>query len=566
MHDSFTELSLIIAIGAGVSLVMRLLRQPLIIGHIFTGIVVGPSVLHLVQSAETIEVFSKIGIALLLFIIGLGLNPKVIKEVGKVASLAGLIQIIFTAVFGLVAGVLLGFTKTESVIFGLALTFSSTIIILKLLSDKKEQSRLYGKIAIGILLIQDIVATLALLVVTARSGETGFSVAELILLTAKGLLIGVPLVIIGTKVLPKMHNLIAGSQEFLFLFAIGWGFGSAALFEVAGYSLEVGALFAGVSLASLPYTQEISSRLRPLRDFFVVVFFINLGTVLNFENILLIIPSVIISLVIVIAVKPLIVMIAMGILGYTKQTSFKSAIAMGQISEFSLVLATLAAAQGQVSSEFVSTLTIVALISIAVSTYMIIYSNQLFTFFDNNFTMFERQKVGFEQKESRKHYEIVLFGYQRGGHEFVKVFQNLKKRFVVIDYDPEVIERLEHASLDYLYGDASDIELLEEAGIERTKLVVSTITDHATNKFLVGRMEETNPNAVVICHAESVVEASELYELGASYVMMPHYIGSEKIGAFIKRSGFKKSEFRKFREHHLSYLQSHYESLEESAA
>jgi len=565
MHDVFNELSLIIAIGAGVSLLMRLLKQPLIIGHILTGIVVGPSVLHLVQSADTIEVFSKIGIALLLFIIGLGLNPKVIKEVGKVAALAGFLQMGFTALLGWIAGTMLGLTGTESILLAIGLSFSSTIIILKILSDKKEQSRLYGKITIGILLMQDIVATIALLVFTAQSGEKGFSASQLLLLAGKGLAIAIPLLFIGNKILPKLHKLIAGSQEFLFLFAIGWGFGCAALFEISGFSLEVGALLGGVALAGLPYTQEISSRLRPLRDFFVVVFFINLGAQLSFHNFFVIVPAIIASIFIVVFLKPLIVMMTMGLLGYTKQTSFKTAVTMAQISEFSLVLGSLALSKGRVHGDFVSILTLVALITIAISTYLMLYSDGLFARLEKHLNMFERAKAQYEQKEARHHYEMVLFGYQRGGHEFVKVFKSLKKRFVVIDYDPDVIDSLEHAEIDYLYGDVTDVELLDEVGLEHAKMVVSTITDHATNKFLVGLIEKSNSNAVVIAHADTVEEAAELYELGASYVMMPHYIGSEKIGAFIKRSGFKKSEFRKFRDRHLAYLQSHYSFAKDEA-
>ena len=558
MHDVFLELSLIIAIGTGVSLIMRLLKQPLIIGHIITGIIVGPSFLHIVGSAETIEVFSKIGIALLLFIIGLGLNPKVIKEVGKVAAIGGGLQIALTALFGWIAATVLGFNMTEALLLAIALSFSSTIIILKLLSDKKEQTRLYGKVTIGILLIQDVVATLVLLFITAQTDQTGFAPGQLALLAAKGFGLATIMFVIGNKVLPRLNNLIAGSQEFLFLFAIGWGFGAAALFQVAGFTIEIGALLGGVCLAGLPYTQEISSRLRPLRDFFVVVFFINLGARLSFGNILVVMPAVIICTLIVVIIKPLIVMMVMGLLGYTKRTSFKSAITLAQISEFSLVLGTIALEQGKVNEDFVSILTLVALITIAASTYMIMYADALYASLEKNLSLFERAKAQYEQKESRRHYELVLFGYQRGGHEFVKVFRSLKRKFVVVDYDPEVIDKLEHEEIDYLYGDATDVELLEEVGLDKSKMIVSTITDHETNKFLVGLIDKVNTHAVIITHADTIDEAAELYELGASYVMMPHYIGSEKIGAFIKKSGFKKSEFRKFRDKHLAYLQSHY--------
>lgn len=559
MHETiFAELSLIIAIAAVISLIMRLIRQPLIIGYILTGVIVGPSVLHLVESAQTIEVFASIGIALLLFIIGLGLNPRVIRDVGKVAAVTGILQVIFTTAIGWVCGIVLGFTRVESLFFGLALAFSSTIIILKLLTDKKEQSRLYGKIVTGFLIVQDLIAATALFFVTAKSAG-GFSPNQLIVLGLKGAVIAVPLFFIGMVVLPRVHKFVAGSQEFLFLFAIGWGFGAAALFQRAGFSLEVGALLAGVSLAGLPYAQEISAKLRPLRDFFIIVFFITLGTGLSFGHMSLLIPGIILGTFTVIILKPLIVMALMGILGYTKRISFKTAITTAQVSEFSLVLLTLANKQGLVDNDLAAILTVVALITIAVSSYMIIYADKLFDIFEQDLSMFERRKNLNKDHERSSRYDMVLFGYHKGGSEFVKVFQSLKKPFVVVDYDPDVIDSLEHQKVEYLYGDVSDVELLEEIGLDKTKLIVSALTDYDTTLFLVRHILGKNPNIVIICHADNVAEADELYEIGASYVMMPHYIGSEKIGNFIKRSGLRRSEFKRFRAKHLEYLHKHYE-------
>jgi Kef-type K+ transport system membrane component KefB len=560
----FTELSLVIAIAAGMALVMRLIRQPLMIGHILTGIIVGPSVFHVIKTPATIETFSNIGIALLLFIIGLGLNPKVIREVGKVASLTGVLQVVITALLGWSGALLLGLNQRSAILTGVALSFSSTIIILKLLNDKKEQSRLYGKIAIGILIIQDLLAMVALLLVSAQHGTSGVSSHQLLLLLCKGILIGVPLFYIGNEILPHLHKLIAGSQEFLFLFGIGWGFGAAALFAQAGFSIEVGALLAGVSLASLPYAQEMSARLRPLRDFFIIVFFISLGTRLGFGSIGHLIPLIIFGSLLAIIFKPLIVMTIMGVLGYTKRTSFKTAVTTSQVSEFSLVLILLANRQGLISNNLVAALTLVALITIAVSTYLMLYNDQLFQLFEKYLSLFERRKTHFEQ-ESRHHYDLVLFGYSKGGHEFVKVFRALQKPFVVIDYDPEIIDSLEHQKLDYLYGDAMDIELLEETGLDKTKLIVSTIGDHAANLFLLTLLEKINPRCIVILHAESVEHALELYERGASYVIMPHHIGSEKISAFIRRNGFKKSGFRDYREKHLAYLRLHYADVADTS-
>lgn len=563
MHLSvFTELSLIIVFAMVVALVMRLIKQPLIIGHILTGIVVGPGVLHLIKTPETIEVFSSIGIALLLFIIGLGLSLKVVREVGRVAAIVGSVQLVLTGLIGYGSSLALGLSKSESLALAVAYSFSSTIIILKLLNDKKEQLRLYGKIATGLLVVQDIAAAVALMAVTA-SGGAGFSSSTLTSLVIKGVLVSAALLLFGGYVLPRFHKLIAGSQEFLFLFALGWGFGGAALFELIGFSIEIGALIAGVSLATLPYTQEIASRLRPLRDFFIVVFFISLGSRLAFQDFLTLLPIVIYGSFIVIILKPLIVLVSLGLMGYTKRTSFEAALTMGQVSEFSLVFLIIGNASGIISDDLVAALTFVALLSIGISTYLISYSNKLFLIVEDHLSMFERRKVH-KEHEHRVHNDLVLLGYLKGGHEFLKLFKTMGQRYVVVDYDPEVADQLEKLGANYVYGDVTDIELLDELGIEHAKLVVSTITDHEINTFLVKLIVAANPSTVVICHAENAMEAAELYELGASYVMVPHYIGSEKISHFIHRRGLKKSEFKKYREKHLSYLQGHLVELEET--
>lgn len=554
--DFFTELSLVIAIGAVIALIMRLIKQPLIIGYILTGLIVGPSIFNTSSSSQTIDVFASIGIALLLFIIGLGLNPRVIKEVGRVAAITGLVQMTITTIAGFAAGRMFGYSKTESVFVGLALAFSSTIIVLKILSDKKEHTRLYGKITIGILLIQDVLASIVLIFVAARSGGS-FSFTTLLTLAGKGVLIMLPMFLISYLVLPRLSKLIANSQEFLFLFAIGWGFGAAALFEHLGFSIEVGALFAGVALAGLTYAQEIAARLRPLRDFFVVVFFIVLGTRLSFDNFGQVWLPVLIFCAIVIILKPLVTMGLMGILGYTKNTGFRVSTAITQISEFSIVLVVLGVQQGLIRGDIVNIMTIVALITIAYSAYVMTYSTNLYNLVQRNLTLFERRKTK-RESSNIQNFDMVLFGYKKGGSEFVRVMEQMGKKFVVVDYDPEVVDILASQNIHFIYGDVTDLELLGELNMAHAKLVVSTVGDHYTNIFLAGWLERTNPNAVFVCAADSATQASELYEAGASYVMMPHYIGSEKIGAFIKRNGFNKTEFRRFREKHLEYLQTHY--------
>jgi Kef-type K+ transport system membrane component KefB len=560
MHAaSFTDLSIVIAIGVGISLFMRLIKQPMIIGYVLTGVLVGPAFFHIIQSAESIELFAQFGIALLLLIVGLGLNPRVIKEVGKIAALIGITKVIVATAIGFGVGRLFGYSVLTSLYIGLGLSFSSTIIILKLLSDKKEQTRLYGKISVGFLLVEDLIATLLLIVVSA-SGNGGISYVHFLSMLIKGGLIVLGLILVRIVLLPRMNKLIANSQEFLFLFAIGWGLGIATLFSWAGFSLEIGALSAGVALASLPYAQEIASRLKPLRDFFIVLFFVSLGSHLILQNVIAIMPKALILSAIVLVCNPIIVMTVMGLSGYTKKTSFKAGIAGAQISEFSFILLLLANKQGQISTEVLSLITLVALITIAVSTYIIIYADPLYNLFERYLSMFERHKVHSDHDRGEK-FELVLFGYQKGGREFLRVFQQLKRSHIVVDYDPSVIDILENNHDRYIYGDATDLELLNEIHLVHAKLVVSMITDFVTNQFLNNWLAANNPHAVYICTADTIEQAAELYSLGAAYVMLPHYIGSEKIGAFIKKSGLKKSEFKRYREKHLAYLQTHYQEF-----
>lgn len=564
MNSIFAGLSIIIAIGAVMSLIMRRIGQPLLIGYIITGIIVGPALFNLIKAPETLNIFGDLGIALLLFIIGLGMSPRVIAEVVRPSLTVASAQIALTTIIGWLVGSAFGLTSAEAFFVGLGFGLSSTIVAVKLLTDKREQGRLYGKLTIGALVVEDVVAAIAIMFVAAAKGGEWLAAGPLVSLAFKGLLIGTGMYFVSRYVLPHLQKLIASDQELLFLFAIAWGLGIAALSAKAGFSMEIGALAAGIFLAGVPYAQEIAARLRPLRDFFVVIFFIALGTQLSFSQLSDSLGLFMAGVLIVVILKPLIILTGLGLLGYTKRTSFKTAINLTQVSEFSIIFVILGYEKGLIQQHIVVLLTVIALISIAISTYLITFSDRLYSMIERHLYLFGKKRTRHEHYPVSR-YDFILFGYQKGGHEFVNVFEELKKSYVVVDYDPEVIETMEHRGINYLYGDATDIELLEEAGVARAKLIVSTITDFSTNSILLSHVEVTNPEAVVICEAENPRLAAKLYHQGASYVILPHYIGSEKISAFVKKSGLKKSTFKKFREQHLRLLEKEFGALDEEA-
>jgi Kef-type K+ transport system membrane component KefB/Trk K+ transport system NAD-binding subunit len=553
----FSELSIVVAVGALVAGFMHYFKQPLIIGHILTGVIVGPTLLGVISNEGSFGVFGSIGVALLLFIIGLELNLKVFSKLGKVVFITTAFQVGVITLAGMALSTLIGFGGLESFIIGLSLALSSTIIIVKVLNDKKEVTRLYAQVAIGVLILQDVIATVGKIYLSAQSGDS--SLFGIIFLLARGVVIIYGLYWLSRNILPKLIRELESSKELLLLFSLGWGLGLATLFEKTGFSIEVGALFAGISLAALPFSKEIGARLKPLRDFFIVIFFISLGNSLvpgELPGVL--IPATLLSLV-VLVIKPVSVLLSMGASGYTKRASFKTAVALGQVSEFSLVFLYSAVSYGLATEKAQSTVTLVALITFAASTYMMKYDDELFEKLESKLQFFERRITKLEKDYDIPTYPVILVGYRKGGAEFIRTFKKMKKRFVVVDYDPEVIEMLDRQNLNLLYGDVTDPEMTEELQLDKAKLIVSTISDFQTNEYLAQWLLGHNPNAVFICSAESADDAADLYSTGVAYVMMPHFIGSEKIGSFLQKSGLSKLEFRRFREKHLQHLEAYFE-------
>ncbi len=360
----FIDLALILLIAFIVSYIIRMFKQPIIIGYIIAGIVIGPLIVVAGASLDLIDTFSKLGIAFLLFMVGLHLNPKVIKEIGTSSLLVGLVQILLTFGLGfLVSLKLFEFNVITSSYIGIALAFSSTIIIMKLISDKRQLDSLYGKLAIGILIIQDFVAIAVLIAISSLTGGEGI-VESLGAFAIKSLIMGAALILflflLGHFVLPKLTRHIAKSQELLFLFSLCWAFIVAAAFMLAGFSLEIGALIAGMVLSMSPYSTEISSKIRPIRDFFLIIFFIILGLNIQLSGIGGIIYNAIILSLIALLLKPLIIMILLAVMGYTKRTNFAVGTTLAQISEFSLIVLGLGVAVGHIAPEILYTLTLTA--------------------------------------------------------------------------------------------------------------------------------------------------------------------------------------------------------------
>ncbi|RJQ28802.1 sodium:proton exchanger [Candidatus Parcubacteria bacterium] len=548
----FGELSVLIAAAVTVSFVMRLLKQPLIIGHIATGLLVGPLVLNILQSREIVHLFSEIGIAFLLFIVGINLSPNVIRKYGKIAVVTGVGQVVVTTAAGLVIAIALGFSLVTSLYISVALAFSSTIIILKLITDRGDIETLYAKISIGFLLVQDLIAVLLLFSIPILSlGNESWADAALTL--GKGIFFGGALLFASFHFLPKINAFLSRSPEFLFLFSIAWGMVIAALFKKFGFSLESGALLAGVALSTLPSRHEISARLAPLRDFFIVLFFILLGSQMVISDIgRLLTPAIVFSLLVLVG-NPIILMAIMGYLGYRKRTSLQTGLTVAQISEFSLILVALGVKLGHVPVEILSLATLVGLVTIFGCTYLILYSNKVYRFLAPHLGIFERRNI-IEEELEEKEYPFILFGCNRIGYDFIQTFRRSGKNFLVVDYNPDIVRELSREGINVEYGDAGDLGFLESLNVETAELVVSTLPDVETNLLIATVVRQRNHNAVVFAVAHQVADALKLYTAGVDYVVLPHFLGGQYAASLIEKLGSDKGQFAKLRNDHLAYL------------
>lgn len=532
MPEGLFELSVIIALATVLGVFARLLKQPVILAYLATGAIIGYYGIFNINDQEMFHIFSKLGIMFLLFLVGLEINYSSIRQVGKTSIIVGLGQIIFTFVFGYFIAQAIGFATVSSMYIGIALTFSSTIIIVKLLSEKKDLHSLYGKISIGFMLVQDFMAILLLVLLAGVGTDSGFNITTLAFTVGKGVLLIAVLLWLGRKILPYIFDTVARSHELLFLMSLTWVMVLAAVVTKLGFSVEIGGFLAGLALANSSENFEIASRIKSLRDFFILLFFVILGSSLviyDFSG--LTVPIIILSLFVLIG-NPLIVLTIMGIMGYRHRTSFLAGVTVAQISEFSLILAALGLQSGHIEESTVALITAVGVITITLSTYMIIYGEHIARKLKRFLLLFERKNLIEEAiPDERFSKPVILVGANRTGESIA--YHLPKKELLIIDFDPDVVVKFRKNKFTVLFGDISDEEIFEKANFENAKIIISTSPDFEDNCELLKRMKKNDDkNKKVIVRADTEVESRLLYEKGASYVIFPnltsgHYLGKQ---------------------------------------
>jgi Kef-type K+ transport system membrane component KefB len=528
VEDVFSQIALVLAVCVVAGGLATAFRLPPLVGLLVAGIAVGPQGLGIVAPSEEIALLGEIGIALLLFVVGLELDPRVVRRLGPVVLATGLAQVAITSAIAFGLAVLTGATTVVAAYLAAATAFSSTVVVIKILGDRRELEQLHGRLAVGILIVQDLVVVVLLIAVTATAAEgTGGLGAQLAGLLLRGAILLVGVALLGRYVLPRVTHLVARYPELLVLGAVTWAVAAAAAAHLLGFSAEVGAIIAGVALSTSPYREAISGRLTTLRDFLLVFFFIDLGThmeVTGDGSGLL--TAGVLSLFVLLA-KPTLVAVLTTLLGFRATTGVRAGLNLAQISEFSLILVALGVGLGQLDPAAAGTVTLIAVVTITLSTLLSARAEALAPRLSGPLLGLERRTRNRDLNEAPPGLlpSFVVIGFGRLGQQLATELAEQHETVLAVDFDPRH-HRSPAGGPPVVYGDAEDPELPDQLPLGQARWVISTLRDNPANRQLAASLRHHGYRGRLALCADHDHELEELRATGADLVVRPFHVAA----------------------------------------
>lgn len=522
--------ALIIVTAAVLGAVARKTRQPTVIAYIVTGLILGPFFLDIIAETEATQLLGELGLSFLLFLIGLEIKLEEIRKLLSEVTVIALVQMAVSALLGYLTGQAFGFSVIESLFVGAAFTFSSTAVVVKLLSAKDEISTLPGKIGVGVLLVQDVAVVLLLALLSTNASTASqilVSVAEIAVMIS--IIAGISY-LSSEKLLPKVFKKVSENRQAFFIHGVTWAFLFISLSEYLGVSTEIGAFFAGLSLAQLPYSQELIEEIRPLTDFFMAVFFINIGLGLTGNALSTYMFEAFLAAGILMLGKFGVLFGVIDRLKFTPETSLKSALNLSQMSEFSLILGALGVSQGMISAEIFGFISLTMIITVGFSSYFIVFNERIYRRIEHILARIDSDAKEDVEVEALENHALIV-GYDFVGRRSAEILEDTFDQVMVVDRNPGNVDELSRSDYEYIYGDFSHGEIRNASQIERADFILSLIPDATVNRKIV---EEAGPEATVFVKANSLEGAAELYDLGAHYVIQKNELAGEKMGEYVK--------------------------------
>lgn len=543
------DIAIILIVSACLALIARFLRQPLIPAYVVAGLLIGPVAFGFIQSSNLISAFSEIGIAFLLFIAGLEISFKKIREANlKKILVVGILQIVLIFIIGFFLVSYVGLSPIQASYIGIILAFSSTMVDVKLLADNGEIVTLHGRLVLGILLLQDLAAIIAIILFTTGS----FNPFIISLALVKLAILIVFATLFQIFVLNRVFRFAARSTELLFLASLAVLFTFVILSYLSELSIVIGAFVAGVSLANTPFKTELESRISPLRDFFAILFFVALGMQFTSNGVGEYLGLLAIIIVGALIIKPFVTFILMRIVGYQPRTSFHTSTILAQLSEFSLILGILGNSLGVLNQSLFSTIILATVVTMSATPYFVNYKEKFYKILSYPVSFFEFLPIHEKHKhdgESKK--EVILIGAHRMGSFIIERLLGEKEKLLVVDYNPEIISHLARKNISCIYGDISSPDLLSKINLKGVRTVVSTVPGFQENLNIIKHMKSKNKRIKVIVTGNRISETLKLYEKGADYVITPKILAGEEISNILRS---RKKDIKEYRKEHLKRI------------
>ncbi len=525
-----TDFAVVVVAATVLAILARKTKQPTIVAYLLTGIIVGPVMLGLVTEDELIEVMAELGLGFLLFLLGIEMSFERIKDILRSIVNISVGQTVLQTALAFAVAFVLGFRGMDVIVIALATVFGATPVIVKLLDDKDELKTLPGRIDVGVLIVQDIyLVTILALVGAGLAGPPADLALDIGRILGLMVLLGVVAYLSYRYLLPTLLRSAAKNEHVLFTTGIAWAFVFILAGELFELGPEVGGFLAGLSLAQLPYSTEIRERMSPVTDFFLVVFFASIGLQLTADDLLAYWQEAVIASVVMMIGNFLIMFYLIDREQFTPETSFIGSVNMTQVSEFSLVVGTLAVTQELIGEDVLGYLGLMALLTMTASTYIIIYNYQIYERVKPYLSRFESEEKEDMDLDVHQDHAVVV-GYDRLVRESLSDIRDRFDEVVVVDRSPDQVDELREADFEYIYGDFKHGEIREQADVGNAAFVLSMARNPDVNKHL---LEEVGDEAVTFVAAEHPDDASELYEHGADYVIMRHVLSGEMLGEHV---------------------------------
>ncbi|MFH1127591.1 MAG: cation:proton antiporter [archaeon] len=554
MQNFIQDFGFLFLVVVAICFVVKMARQPIIVGYVLSGLIFSLYLAGDNFDGEQVIILSELGITFLLFLMGLEFDLKSLKYLGKDILITSAVQSLLFFLLAFSVASFSGFAMMERIYLSTLFMFGSTLLVAKWLEDKKETTTLHGKIILGTLIIQDVIAILALSFIGVLQERSLFKIALAPIEGITLLFIGFVLAKYGLNIPLKFASRY---PELLFVSSLGVCFLFVEIALLLGYSATIGAFVGGITLANTIYKHEISSRLRPLINFFNMLFFVGLGFQLKFGFSMSHLFFILLLVPLSLFIKPVITYITLRMKGYDIKTSFTAGIYLGQLSEFGIIIIAAGVFGGVIPAQMSGLGIMLVIATMILSSYFIKYDRQIYRYLEGYLYRFDRAvlvKKDVEHKDVDCH--VLFFGYHDIDSQLLSKMKSMNKSVMVVENDPESINILKKEGIPYMYNSVSSPDFFGNTVFLNTELVISCLLDADINKMIIRNMKKDNRDLVTIVAAKTLKDAMELYEHDADYVLYQNYLNEQHVSVLLddyatdinKLVAKKMNDIGKFRE------------------